>query len=724
MRRRPSLATGINGVSGDYNNTTTTMALINHHARSGDLQEARRIFSNTHPSHRTTSLWNSLITAHFNHNLPTDALNLFHQIPTRTSVTWNAMISGYARLSLLSEARHFFNWMPKSSRNVISYTALLRALLTSDINDHLAEAENLFHSMPDRNSISYTIMIGGLLRHPQRVEDARRLFDEMPHKDLVACTNMVSGLCSMGRVDEAREIFDDMQCKNVVSWTSMISGYATNGRIHVARKLFEIIPVERNEITWTAMVTGYLQAGHYQEAMELFMNMKEKSVCSCNALVLGLGQNGKVEEAREIFFNDTVKKDDTSWSVMMKVFMMNGYEMDVLNTFRKMQFSGVCCNNFQSIIGAIAVCANLTILDHGRQIHAEVLKTESFRSDVIIISALVTMYMKCGVVMKAKRVFNVFPNKDVAMWNSMITGYAQHGLFKEALGMFEGMLSMGMSPDNITFVGLLAVCSYTGSIDKGKEIFRSMRSVHMIDPKTEHYACMVDMLGRAGYIEEALELIVGEMHDAKVEADAVVWGSLLGACKTHMNSVVAEISAEKLVHLEPNNAGPYILLSNMYAKKGRWKDVEELRKTMKNRKLNKFPGYSWIEVEKKIHMFTGGDESTHPEHKSIFIMLDKLSRLLKEAGYCPDGSCTLHDIDEEQKVYNLRYHSERHAIAFGLLKVPEGMPIRVMKNLRVCGDCHAAIMLISKIMKREIILRDANRFHHFKEGFCSCKDYW
>ncbi|CBI39641.3 unnamed protein product, partial [Vitis vinifera] len=251
------------------------------------------------------------------------------------------------------------------------------------------------------------------------------------------------------------------------------------------------------------------------------------------------------------------------------------------------------------------------------------------------------------------------------MWNSIITGYAQHGLVEEALQVFHEMCSSGMATDGVTFVGVLSACSYTGKVKEGLEIFESMKSKYLVEPKTEHYACMVDLLGRAGLVNDAMDLI----QKMPVEADAIIWGALLGACRTHMNMNLAE-------------------------------------------------------VEKRVHMFTGGVSTKHPELSSIMKMLEKLDGMLREAGYYPDSSFVLHDVDEEEKVRSLGHHSERLAVAFGLLKVPEGMPIRVMKNLRVCGDCHSAIKLIAKITGREIILRDANRFHHFKDGFCSCRDYW
>ncbi|KAF6175508.1 hypothetical protein GIB67_021998 [Kingdonia uniflora] len=624
--------------------------------------------------------------------------------------SWNGMISGYVKNNMVTEARVFFNMMPE--RNVVSWTSMVRGYVQEG---DILEAESLFQEMPEKNIVSWTVMLGGLIQD-DRVDEARTLFDSMPEKDVVVRTNMIAGYCQEGRMLEAREIFDEMPHRNVVSWTTMISGYTRNLQVEVARKLFEVMP-EKNVASWTAMLTGYTQCGRIEEASELFKVMPEKSLVACNAMILGFGQNGKVEEAREVF-DRMSSKDDGTWSAMVKGYARNGFELEALDLFSKMGKGGVKAN-YSSLISVLTVCSSLAILDQGGKIHAVAVKSE-FVSDVFVASALITMYVKCGDLVKAKLVFDRFALKDVVMWNSMISGYAQYGLGKESLDVFEEMCSTGMGPDAITFIGVLSACSYTGRVEDGMKIFYSMRLKYSVEPTAEHYACIVDLLGRAGHLHEAMDMIV----HMPIEADAVVWGALLGSCKTHMNMELAEIAAKKLLQLEPENAGPYILLSNIYAKNERWEDVSKLRKFMRVKNVSKSPGCSWIEVEKKVHMFTGGDGLSHPEQKSILGMLDRLGVLLREAGYCPDGTFVFHDVDEEQKVYNLGYHSEKLAVAYGLLKVPEGIPIRVMKNLRVCGDCHTAIKLLSKITRREIILRDANRFHHFKDGACSCKEYW
>ncbi|XP_060217216.1 pentatricopeptide repeat-containing protein At1g56690, mitochondrial-like isoform X1 [Lycium barbarum] len=680
-----------------YTRAIASNSQISRFARLGQIQNARKVFDEM--PNRTVTSWNSIIAGYFQNHQPHEGQCLFNEMPERNIVSWNGLISGYVKNRMVNEARKVFDKMPQ--RNVISWTAMVRGYVEEGL---VEEAEKLFWQMPEKNVVSWTVMLGGLIQE-RRIDEARKLYDMMPVKDVVVRTNMICGYCQEGRLDDARHLFDDMRKKNVVSWTAMISGYAQNGKLDIARKLFEVMP-EKNEISWTAIVISYVQYGRFEEAWKLFEVMPVKTTPACNAIILGIGQNGEVAKARMVF--DLLKeKDDATWSAMIKVYERKGYELEALDLFHRMQVEGFK-PNFPSLISILSVCASLASLDYGRD------------DDVYVSSVLITMYIKCGDFVKAKLIFDRFSPKDVVMWNSIITGYAQHGLGDEALEVFREMCSLGITPDEVTFVGVLSACSYTGKVKEGKDIFEFMNSKYQMEPGTAHYACMVDMLGRAGRLDEAMDLI----NKMTVEADAIIWGSLMGACRTHMNLDLAEVAAKKLLKLEPQNSGPYVLLSNIYASKGKWADVASLRKSMQSREVVKSPGCSWLEADKNVHMFTGGQSTPHPEHKLIIKMLEKLGPKLREAGYIPDGSFALHDVDEEEKMHSLNFHSEKLAVAYGLLKLPEGMPIRVMKNLRVCGDCHSAIKIIAKVTGREIILRDANRFHHFKDGVCSCKDYW
>lgn len=301
----------------------------------------------------------------------------------------------------------------------------------------------------------------------------------------------------------------------------------------------------------------------------------------------------------------------------------------------------------------------------------------------------------------------------------MITAYASYGHGREAVSTFQEMIEAGIRPDDITFTGLLSACSHSGLVDIGLNYFNYMSTTYSTNPRAEHYACVVDLLGRAGRLAEASKLV----DEMPMPAGPSIWGSLLAACRKYRNLEMAETAARKLFVLEPENTGNYVLLSNMYAEAGRWQEVDKLRAILISQGTKKSPGCSWIEVNGIAHMFLGGDTS-HPQTKEIYMFLEALPEKMKAAGYTPDTSFVLHDISEEEKEFNLIAHSEKLAVAFGILNTPSETVLRVTKNLRICGDCHTAMVFISEIYGREVVVRDVNRFHHFKAGSCSCGDYW
>lgn len=231
---------------------------------------------------------------------------------------------------------------------------------------------------------------------------------------------------------------------------------------------------------------------------------------------------------------------------------------------------------------------------------------------------------------------------------------------------------------------------------------------------------MVDLLGRAGSLDDAHKLI---KEKVPFEPNASIWGALLGACRIHGNVKLGKLAAEHLFELDPQNSGNYVMLAKIYVASGRWADAVKVRKMMRDRGIKKETGYSWIEIKKSVYTFVAGDRS-HPQSEEIYAMIDNLTSQMKEIGYVPDTNFVLHNIEEELKEYILCHHSEKLAIAFGLISTPQGTPVRVVKNLRVCGDCHTATKFISKIVQREIVVRDCNRFHHFRDGLCTCGDYW
>ncbi|KAG2598795.1 hypothetical protein PVAP13_5KG395100 [Panicum virgatum] len=352
------------------------------------------------------------------------------------------------------------------------------------------------------------------------------------------------------------------------------------------------------------------------------------------------------------------------------------------------------------------------------QLHSRLIKA-GYGVGCFVGNALLAMYFKCGNMEEAHNAFEEMEERDVVSWNTMIAGYARHGFGKEALEVFDTMRKTSTKPDDITLVGVLAACSHSGLIEKGVSYFYSMHHDFGVTAKPEHYTCMIDLLGRAGRLDEAVSL----MKDMPFEPDSTMWGALLGASRIHRNSELGRSAAEKIFELEPENAGMYVLLSNIYASSGKWRDVDKMRAMMYERGVKKVPGFSWIEVQNKVHTFSVGD-CVHPEKEDIYAFLEDLDMRMKKAGYISATDMVLHDVEEEEKEHMLKYHSEKLAVAYGILKIPPGRPIRVIKNLRVCEDCHTAFKYISAIEGQLIILRDSNRFHHFRDGSCSCGDYW
>eukprot|EP01018_Ginkgo_biloba_P025610 Gb_06572 [translate_table: standard] len=422
------------------------------------------------------------------------------------------------------------------------------------------------------------------------------------------------------------------------------------------------------------------------------------------------------EDAARVF-DKILNRDVISWTALIAVNAQQGHGEDALKLFCQMQHAGMEPNQF-TFASVLKASASLAAMEQGRQIYAHIMKS-GFEADVIVGNALVDMFAKCGSIEDARRVFNKMSEHNLVSWNTILVGYAQHGQGKNVLDLFQQMQWAGTKPDGITFVAVLSACTHVGLVEEGRQLFASMSQDHGIRPEVGHYACMVDLLGRAGCLHEAEDLI-GQMP---FEPNAVVWGALLAACRFHDNIELGKHVAECLFKLEPEKAAPHVLLSNIYAASGRWDDATEVRKLMKDRGLKKEPGRSWIEVKNCVHTFYAEDR-LHPQTEEIYALLDRLAGQMKEAGYVPDTNFVLHDVDDEQKECMLIHHSEKLAIAFGLINTPTGMPIKIKKNLRVCGDCHNAAKVISKVAEREIIVRDTNRFHHFKDGLCSCGDYW
>ncbi|KAH7666598.1 Tetratricopeptide-like helical domain-containing protein [Dioscorea alata] len=433
----------------------------------------------------------------------------------------------------------------------------------------------------------------------------------------------------------------------------------------------------------------------------------DKNIRSWNAMISGYARNGMVDDSKKLF-DDMPQRGGFSWSAIINGYVQCGCFTDALLMFRRMLKEGVVIDKFV-LSSALTACANVCALEQGRWIHAYI--DRNFKQlDPVLGTSFVDMYAKCGHLDFASEVFKkIQQHKQVFTWNAMISGFAIHGQAKEALKFFAIMQKENIKPNAITFIAILNACAHTGLVDEGYNHINSMEKDFGIAPTTEHYGCMVDLLGRAGLLEEA-ESIINSMP---MKPNAAVWGALLGGCRIHGNAKLGERVAKILLELEPENSGRYAVLLNIYAKVHRWDDVSKLRKLMKCRGIKTIPG------------FIAGDHR-HPKAKEIHTKLKEvLKRLKMEQGYVPKTrDATLEIFDEEGKENAISYHSEKLAIAFGLISSSPGKTIRITKNLRVCEDCHVVSKLISRVYGREIVVRDRARYHLFKDGEYSCMDYW
>lgn len=435
-----------------------------------------------------------------------------------------------------------------------------------------------------------------------------------------------------------------------------------------------------------------------------------------NVMIDGYVGIGDFGAARQVF-DEMTKRSVVSWNSMISGYAQSGYYKEAIELFRDMQMTKERLN-YVTLVSVLPAISRLGAVELGKWVHLYAEKNK-IGIDEVLGSALVDMYSKCGNIEKALDVFDSLPQRNVITWNAMISGLAMHGQAKDALDHFWRMERFGVKPTDVTFIAVLSACSHAGLVHKGRLIFDHMVRVVGLQPKIEHYGCMADLLGRAGLLEKAEKLIL----EMPMKPDDVILKALLGACKKHGNIRIGNRVARLLMEMVPHDSGAYVALSNMYASLENWEGVSEVRMRMKEMEIKKDPGCSWIELDGTIHEFFVEDES-YRKSKEIHLMLEDMSRQLSLLGYEPDTSQVCLKMDDEEKEGALYYHSEKIAVAFGLISTKPQTPLRVVKNLRICDDCHSSIKLISKVYNRKIIVRDRKRFHHFENGLCSCMDFW
>ncbi|XP_052208190.1 pentatricopeptide repeat-containing protein At4g14050, mitochondrial [Diospyros lotus] len=557
----------------------------------------------------------------------------------------------------------------------------------------VVDALQVFDEMPQRDPVSWASILTAY-NQTNLPHLALSIFPNMFSLDGLNCdhfvlASLVKACSSLGDARLGKQLHAHFVpspfCDDDVVKSSLVDMYAKCGLPDDARSVFDSIFC-KNSVSWTAMISGYARRGRKMEAVELLKSMPEKNLFSWTALVSGLVQSGHCNDA--------------------------------FNHFIEMRREGVDIVDPHILSSIVGASANLAAMELGKQIHCFVLAL-GYESCLFTSNALVDMYAKCSDVLAARIIFDSMSRRDVVSWTSIIVGTAQHGQAKDALSLYDEMILAGVKPNEVTFTGLIYACSHVGLVSKGRQFFKSMVEDYGLSPTLQHYTCLLDLFARSGHLYEAENLL----KTMPFEPDEAAWAALLSACKLHENIKMGARVADHLLSLEPKDPSTYILLSNAYAGAGVWENVSKVRKLMAVMEVKKQPGYSSIDLGKESQVFYAG-EISHAMKDEIVGLLKELDAEMRRRGYVPDTSSVLHDMEKNEKERLLFWHSERLAVAYGLLKAVPGAVIRIVKNLRVCVDCHTVLKYICFIAEREIIVRDASRFHHFKDGRCSCCDFW
>ncbi|PON97062.1 DYW domain containing protein [Trema orientale] len=692
-----------NAIEASFNGTSLgevsrlCSSLIKHCIENKSLTEARVVHAHIIKFGLLRfSVGNKLTDGYLKCGCIVDARKLFDELPERYIVTWNSMISSYIGKRKLKEAV---------------------LLSTRMVSEGVLPDEFTFSSVFKAFS-ELGLVNGGREAHGMSVVLGLEV------SNVFVGSALVDMYAKFGNMKEAQLVADRVMCKDVVLFTALIVGYTQLGDVSKALKVFGDminLGIYANEYTFSSILITCgnledLRVGKLVHGL-IIKSGFEPVVASQTSLLTMYARCGLVNDSLKVFKN-FLHPNHVTWTSLIVALVQNGKEEVALSKFKKMIRSSVLPNSF-TLSSVLQACSSLAMLEGGKQIHAMVAKFGVDR-DRYAGAALVDLYGKCGSTEMARSVFDALVGFDVVSVNSMIYAYAQNGFGHEAIKLFHQMKDLSLEPNDVTVLSVLLACNNAALVEEGCQIFASIRNDETIELTRGHYACMVNLLGRCGRLEEA-EMLIKQVRNP----DVVLWRTLLSACRVHGEVEMAERALKRVVDLAPEDEGTHVLMSNLYASTGNWSQVIEMKSTMRELKLKKNPAMSWVEIDKEVHSFMAGDCWSHPRSKEILETLEYLIEKVKVLGYVPDTRFVLQNMDEENKKRSLYYHSEKLAIAFALWKTENRTTtIRIFKNLKVCGDCHSWIKFVSKVVGKEIIARDAKRFHHFKEGLCSCGDYW
>ncbi|KAJ7955478.1 Pentatricopeptide repeat-containing protein [Quillaja saponaria] len=541
--------------------------------------------------------------------------------------------------------------------------------------------------------------------------------------DRFTFNNLITLYSKSSLLSYSLRLFHQIPSPNVVSWTSIISAHA-NTFLSLQDFIFMLRhPTLPNQRTLATLFRTCAALPCLTFGVSLHCVAVKLSLCdgpfTGSALINFYSKCRLPNEARKVF-DEIPLKDEVCYAAAIVGLAQNSRSIDALSIFANMKSCDVASTMY-SVSGALRAAAELAALEQCKIIHAHTVVT-GFDSNVVVGSGMVDGYGKAGLVLDARLFFDEnLPVMNMVGWNAMMAGYAQQGDTKSTLELFYSMEARGLVPDQYSFLAILTSLSNGGLFLETEQWLTRMKVTYGVEPWLEHYTCLVGALGRAGRLEAAQRIAM----TMPFEPDAAVWRALLSSCAYHGAADMAWSMARQLLELDPHDDSAYIIVANVLSATGRWDEVAEVRKMMKDRGVKKEGGRSWIEVRGKVHVFLAGDRR-HNRSEEIYLKLAELMEEIEKLGYVPVSYEMLHEVGEREKKEALWYHSEKLALAFGVVSgaVPPGKAIRIVKNLRICKDCHHAFKYMSRVLEREIIVRDVNRYHRFLNGSCTCGDIW
>lgn len=635
-----------------------------------------------------------------------------------------SLIEMYVKCGQLEKAQEVFDGM--LNRDVIIWNALLVAY---EQCGHSLACLELYEKMqqeglePDK--VTFFCMLktcGSLGEVALGMQIHGQIIRSGLESDMAVGSTLVDMYGKCGNLEAAGKLFERLPKYDIVLWNVMINGCAQHGHGDLALQLFEEMQLRNmvpNKVTFLSILKacssiGALDKGKLVHSQFLTSDLNSDVEVS-NALIDMYAKCKDLQEARKVF-DDMPNRDVVSFGAMIAGYVEHGHGLAALELFARMQEDGTRPDRF-IFSSVVKACTVVGAIERGRLVHEQI-KQNGFESDVYVGTSLVNMYAKCDSLEEAWSVFNRLPYRNLVSWSAIIAGCALHGEFRMAIRCLQDMVRQGLTPNDSIHAGVLTACSHAGQVDKGCWFFKRMQEDQVVTPTVELFNCMVDLFGRAGHLNEAKDLL----ETMPVRPDTTGWLSLLTACRAYSRFELGRQCFDQLVHLGASVATGYMLMSNIYSEACMWDKILEIQELRKSAGAKKQPGKSWVEINQKVHEFVVGDQ-THPHSEKIYSKLKALRSKMEQQGYMPELSLSGHFATDVEKRDLLLGHSEKLAIAYGLLMTPEGATVRVTKNLKVCKDCHTASKLISKIERRQIILSDAYCIHRFEHGACSCGDF-